>query len=90
MGCKITLVSECPGVADKSASTIGRLSLTTHNISCYLRVLAYDIDVNNTISNISIHGRVRQMASNESPGEIISYLDASIAKTVHTRSTRRA
>ena len=36
-------------------SASGQLSLT-HNISCYCRVFAFDIDVNNTISNLTIEG----------------------------------
>ena len=79
VGCKITLVSECPGVANGNAnitrsdtSNIGRLSLTTHNISCYLKVLAYDIDVNNTISDISVDAKIRLMPNSEPPGKQLS------------------
>lgn len=76
VGCKIIFLSECQGVADKNVeiirndtSNIGRLSLTSYNISCYLKVLAYDIDVNNTISNVSIDARIRPMEDNKSPGK---------------------
>ena len=79
VGCKITFVSECPDVADKNVNIIrsdksntGRLILTTYNISCYLKLFAYHIDANNTLSNVSIEGRIRRMANNESPGNQIT------------------
>ena len=39
----------------------GQFSLT-HNISCYQRVFALDIDINNTISNLTIEGMIKPMA----------------------------
>ena len=43
-------------------SASGQFSLT-HNISCYQRVFALDIDVNNTISNLTIErGMIKPMA----------------------------
>ena len=39
-------------------SASGQLSLT-HNISCYHRVFAFDIDVNNTISTLTIEGIIK-------------------------------
>ena len=62
LGCKVVLVSDCPNISDVHVnlsrsymSASGQLSLT-HNISCYQRVFAFDIDVNNTISNLAIEG----------------------------------
>ena len=64
-GCKIVLVSDCPSIDDEHAillrsdmSASGQLSLT-HNVSCYHRVFAFDIDVNNTLSNLTIEGTVK-------------------------------
>ena len=60
LGCKVVLVSDYSNINnvqvhlsrnDTSASV--QLS-PTHNISCYQRVFAFDIDVNNTISNLAI------------------------------------
>ena len=41
-------------------SAIGQLTIT-HNISCYHRVFAFDIDINNTVSNLTIEGTIRLM-----------------------------
>ena len=71
LGYKVVLVSDCPNVSDfkleasllrSDTSASGQLSLT-HNISCYHRVLAFDIesDVNNTISSLTIEGTIRPM-----------------------------
>ena len=64
LGCKVVLVSDCPNVNDIEAnlsrsdiSASGQFSLT-HNISCYRWVYAFDIDVNNTISNLTIEGSI--------------------------------
>ena len=68
LGCKIVLISDCPSVDDEHTnisrsdmSASGQLNLT-HNISCYHRVYAYDIDVNNTLSNLTIEGNVKTVA----------------------------
>ena len=68
LGCKVVLVSDCPNISDIHAnlsrsdiSASGQLSLT-RNISCYHRVFAFDIDVNNTISNLTIEGMIKPMA----------------------------
>ena len=65
LGCKIVLVSDCPTVDDEHAillrsdmSASKQLSLT-HNVLCYCRVFAFDIDVNNTLSNLTIEGTVK-------------------------------
>ena len=69
LGCKVVLVSDCPNVSDVHAklsrndnimSATGQLTIT-HNISCYHRVFAFDIDINNTISNLTIEGTIRPM-----------------------------
>ena len=67
LGCKVVLVSDCPNISDIHAnlsrsdmSASGQLSLT-YNISCYLRMFAFDIDVNNTVSNLTIEGMIKPM-----------------------------
>ena len=69
LGCKVVLVSDCPNVSNVHAnlsrsdmSASGQLSLT-HNISCYHLVLAFDIDVNNTISDLTIEGDIKPSKS---------------------------
>ena len=63
----MVLVSDCPNISDVHAnlsrsdmSASGQLSLT-HNISCYHGVIAFDIDVNNAISNLTIEGMIKPM-----------------------------
>ena len=65
MGCKVVLVSNCSNISDVHAnlsrsdiSASGQLSLA-HNIFCYHRVFAFDIDVTNTISNLTIEGMIK-------------------------------
>ena len=65
LGCKVVLVSVCPNISDIHAnlsrsdmSASGQLSLI-HNISCYHRVFAFGIDVNNTVSNLTIEGIIK-------------------------------
>ena len=60
LGCKIVLVSDYPSVNNEqtmllrsNTSASGRFNLT-HKVSCYHRVFAFDIDVNNTLSNLTI------------------------------------
>ena len=68
LGCKVVLVSDCPNISDVHAnlsrsdmSASGQLSLV-HNISCYHRVYAFGIDVNNTIINsLSIEAMIKSM-----------------------------
>ena len=67
LGCKVVLISDCPNVSDVHANlsrsamlAIGQLTMT-HNISCYHRVYVFDIDVNNTISNLTIERTIRPM-----------------------------
>ena len=77
LGCKVVLVSDCPSIDDEHSillrsdmSASGQLSLT-HNVSCYHRVFAFDIDVNNTLSNVTIEGTVKTvtMADTEQLGK---------------------
>ena len=53
------LVSDCINISDvhvnlsrSDISASGQLTLI-HNISCYLRMFAFDIDVNNIISSLT-------------------------------------
>ena len=78
LGCKVVLVRDCPNISDVHAnlsrrgmSASGQMSLT-HNISCYHRVFAFDIDVNNTISNLTIEGMIKPMAGGVHIGNRIS------------------
>ena len=48
----LTIIIEA-NLSRSDISASGHLSLT-HNISCYHRVFAFDIDVNKTISNLAI------------------------------------
>ena len=78
LGCKVVLVSNCSNVSDIYAnisrnnnvtmSASGKLNLA-HNISCYSRVFAFDIDINNTISNLTIEGMIK-FIENELAGNI--------------------
>ena len=69
LGCKVVLVSDYPNVSDvytklsrSNMSASGQLSLN-QNLSCYQRVFAFDIDVNNnTISNLAIEGNITAKA----------------------------
>ena len=67
LGCKVVLVSDCPNISDVHAnlsrtdmSASEQLSLI-HNISCYHRVYALGIDVNNTINSLSIEAMIKPM-----------------------------
>ena len=68
LGCEIVLVSDYPSVKNEqtiflrsNTSASGRLNLT-HKVSCYHQVFAFDIEVNNTFSNLTINGTVKTMA----------------------------
>ena len=50
---------------------IGQLTIT-HNIYCYHRVFAFDIDVNNTVSNLTIEGMIKPMEGGVHIGNRIS------------------
>ena len=68
LGCKVVLVSYCPNVSDvhanlsRSDMSVSNHLILTHNISCYHQLLAFDIDVNNTIGNLTIEGSIKPMA----------------------------
>ena len=81
LGCKVVLVSDYTNInnvqvhlsrSDMSAS--GQLSLT-RNISCYQRVFAFDIDVNNTISNLAVEGNITVKAATDCVYILHSKLD---------------
>ena len=67
VGCKVVLASKCPTVQDEQVnllknvrSVLANHSLKlTSNISCFYRVFANDIDVNETIGNLTIEGEIR-------------------------------
>ena len=61
LGCKVVLVSDCPNISDVHAN-LSRSNMSAsgqlNNIACYQRVFAFYIDVNNTISNLTIEGNI--------------------------------
>ena len=64
LGCKVVLISHCQNVRDvhanlsrSDASAFGQIILT-RSISCYHKVLAFDIDINNSIGNLSIEFKI--------------------------------
>ena len=64
----MVLVSHCLNVSDvyatlsRSRNTSAYRQLTlTHSISCYLQAFAFDIDVNNIVSNLTIVGKIKPM-----------------------------
>ena len=66
LGCMIVLNSNCNTLSDKYATlsrngtspkTITQLHIP-RNVSCFHRVFAHDINLNSTVSNLSIEGRV--------------------------------
>ena len=67
VGCKVVLASKCPTVQNEhvnlsrnAGSILANYSLKlTNSISCYYRVFANDIDVNETIGNLTIEGEIR-------------------------------
>ena len=80
LGSKVVLVSNCPNVSDVHAnlsrndiSASSQLSLT-QNIACHRRVFAFDIDVNNTISNLTIEGMIKPMEGGVYAGMLCTYI----------------
>ena len=70
LGCNVVLVSKCQNVRDVQANlsrsdifSFGQLNLT-HSITCYHEVFAFDINVNNTFSNLSIEGKIHTTTHN--------------------------
>ena len=81
LGCKVVLVSDYSNInntqvhlSKNDTSASGQLSLT-HNISCYQRVFAFDIDVSNTISNLAIEGNIAAKATADCVYMVDSKLD---------------
>ena len=85
LGCKIVLVSDCPSINDEqtillrsNTSASGHISLT-HKVSCYHQVFVFDIEVDNTLSNLSIEGNIKStmtytLCSSNQHGLICSYV----------------
>ena len=64
-GCKVVLVSEYKDEVviiernnDNVISASGTFNLT-YPVSCYSRMLAFDVEHNNTLSNLSIEGKIQ-------------------------------
>ena len=78
LGCMIVLVSNCSKVSDEHInltrnSTSAKVTRQLHfplNISCFHRVFAYDIDLNGTVSNFSIEGRVQSTVDDTHAGKM--------------------
>ena len=71
LGCKIVLVSDYPSVNNEQAVLLrnntlasGQLNLT-HIVSCYHQVLAFDIEVNNTLSNLTIEEKLKSTMADD-------------------------
>ena len=81
VGCKVVLVSECLKIDDQLTTVLRKNASSfsaeqslklMHNISCFQRVFAVDIDVNDTISNLTIEGRIfKPMTNGVNEGEKI-------------------
>ena len=64
LGCKVVLVSDHPGVHNETMnitrnnimSASGTFN-STQPVYCYNRVFAFDIEINNTLSNVVIEGK---------------------------------
>ena len=69
LGCKVVLVSNCSNISDmhtnvsRSKTSASKQLTMTDRISCYYQILAFDIDVNNTISNLSVEGEIKPITS---------------------------
>ena len=80
-GCLVLLKSNCSGLPDlddirvsRNGTTATRQLSLLHNISCYRQVVAYTIDINNTISNLSIEGIVQPTVDNTQRGKLLQYM----------------
>ena len=64
LGCKVVLVSDHPTLSDeigiflRNTTYASRAMTLAHPVSCYLRVVAFDIESDNTTSNLTIHGKL--------------------------------
>ena len=73
LGCKVVLVSYHPGVHNETMnitrnnimSASGTFN-STQPVSCYNRVFAFDIEINNTLSNVDIEGKFQSTATTNS------------------------
>ena len=71
LGCKVVLVSNNPGVDNKSVNisrnnykSAQKTVILTQPFSCYSRMFAFDIEFNGTISNLTIEGQMSTPLSN--------------------------
>ena len=80
VGCKVVFVSECTGVDYHQYTYLSRVNTTSSgqlrlNLSygnpCHHRVFAYDIEIDNTTSNLAIEGIInniiKQLIENTEP-----------------------
>ena len=73
LGCKVVLVSDHQGVHNETMnitrnnimSASGTFN-STQPVSCYNRVFAFDIEINNTLSNVAIEGKFQPTATTNS------------------------
>ena len=75
LGCKVVLVSDYRGVNNETMnitrktnsiiSVFGTFNLT-QPVSCYNRVLAFDIEISNILSNVTIEGKFQPTATKNS------------------------
>ena len=75
LGCKVVLVSDYRGVnneimnitrkTNNIMSVFGTFNLT-QPVSCYNRVLPFDIEISNTLSNVTIEGKFQPIATTNS------------------------
>ena len=74
LGCNAELISNCSNISvihtnvSRSIMYASKQLTLTGNISCYHRVFAFDIEVNNTISNLSIEGMIKHIISDVHAG----------------------
>ena len=77
LGCKVVLVSNCSNISDihtnisKGKTSASKQLTLTDNISCYHQMFAFDIEVNNTISNLFIEGMITHTTSAVRAGIIL-------------------
>ena len=73
LGYKVVLVSDHPGVNNETMNITRKNIMillasggfnSTQPVSCYNRVFAFDIEINNTLSNVVIEGKFRSANSN--------------------------
>ena len=72
IGCKVVLVSNCSNDSDMytnitKTKAFKQLTLP-RNVSCYHKVIAYDIEVNNTISDLGIEGSIEHFTRDADSG----------------------